>query len=153
MILLKQGGLVMIPLLICSILMLTIIIERFWVFQQQMKTPLFNLPEPLETITSLRQHLLTLHTIITIAPMLGLLGTVTGLMNCFNLLGNKTSLTNPAEMSLGISEALVTTAAGIIIAIIAIIFYNYFNHRLENYISDYNYSCKGLSEDAQTSRD
>jgi len=106
----------------------------------------------MQIIATLRQNLSTLNTIISISPMLGLLGTVTGLMKCFNLLGTEKKLTNPAEMSLGISEALITTAAGLVIAIVAIIFYNYFNHRLENYISEYNYTCKGLAEDAQTSR-
>ena len=84
-----------------------------------------------------------LYTIIVIAPMLGLLGTVVGLMKCFHLLGiAAVSTFDPKAMSLGISEALVTTAAGLMITVIATIFYNYFTARLDEYILDYNNALK-----------
>lgn len=133
-----QGGIFMLPLMACSVLMVAIIIERFWLFKKVMKIPLIEYEEPAETLKLLRQRLTVLNTIITIAPMLGLLGTVTGLMRCFNLLGNEGAFYEPAEMSLGISEALITTAAGLVIAVIATIFYNYFNTRLNGYLFDYN---------------
>ncbi len=132
-----EGGVFMIPLAACSVLMVAIVIERFWLFAKLAKTPLVEYTEPAEVIKKLRQRLATLHTIIVISPMLGLLGTVTGLMRCFNLLGNKMTIQDPAEMSLGISEALITTAAGLIITVIATIFYNYFTARLDLYYFDY----------------
>lgn len=133
-----EGGVFMLPLSACSVLMVAIIIERFWLFAKLTKTPLVKYTEPVEIIKQLRQRLPTLNTIITISPMLGLLGTVTGLMRCFNLLGNRVvAIQDPAEMSLGISEALITTAVGLVITVIATIFYNYFTARLDLYFFDY----------------
>lgn len=136
--LIAQGGFFMIPLLLCSIIAMAIIIERLLVYRSTMKKPLVSWERPEAVIAGLRRYLPTLHTIITIAPMLGLLGTVTGLMKSFYLLGNKTVFYNPQEISLGISEALITTAAGLIIAVLATIFYNYFTARLEEYVNAYN---------------
>lgn len=136
--LIMQGGFFIIPLLLCSIIALAIIIERFLVYRSTLKKPLVSWERPEAVIAGLRRHLPTLHTIITIAPMLGLLGTVTGLMKSFYLLGNKTVFYNPQEISLGISEALITTAVGLIIAVLATIFYNFFTARLEEYVIAYN---------------
>lgn len=142
-----QGGIFMLPLMACSVLMVAIVIERFWLFKKVMKIPLIEYEEPAETLKILRQHLMILNTIITIAPMLGLLGTVTGLMRCFNLLGSGVTFYEPAEMSLGISEALITTAVGLVITVIATIFYNYFNARLDRYYFDYQNTFQGESID------
>lgn len=136
--LIAQGGFFMIPLLLCSIIAVAIIIERLLVFRATLKKPLVSWERPEAVIAGLRRRLPTLHTIITIAPMLGLLGTVTGLMKSFYLLGNKTVFYNPQEISLGISEALITTAVGLIIAVLATVFYNYFTARLEEYVIAYN---------------
>lgn len=142
MFLLQKGGLFMVPLLICSIIMVAVIIERGVVFFQIFKKRLFSYENPPVVIKKLRSHLMILYTIIVIAPMLGLLGTVVGLMKCFHLLGNTAVSTfDPKAMSLGISEALVTTAAGLTITVIATIFYNYFNTRLDGYVLDYNNEC------------
>lgn len=90
-------------------------------------------------IPKMEKHLPALGTITHIAPLLGLLGTITGNISAFGVLGKLGSVGDPGLLAKGISEALLTTAAGLIVAIPAIIFYNYLvnkvNHtiiRLEN---------------------
>lgn len=95
-------------------------------------------------VPKMERFLSTLGTIAHIAPLLGLLGTVTGNIRAFGVLGDFGALGgNPAVLARGIAEALITTAAGIIVSIPAIIFYNYLvnkvNHliiRLENRVSE-----------------
>jgi len=72
-----------------------------------------------------------LDTIITLAPLLGLLGTVTGMISAFGLLGNN-GLDAPNVITGGISEALIATAFGLLVAIIALIPFNYLNTKLED---------------------
>jgi biopolymer transport protein ExbB len=71
-----------------------------------------------------------LDTVITLAPLLGLLGTVTGLIHSFGLLGDQ-DLESQTALTGGIAQALIATAFGLIIAVTALIPFNYLNARLE----------------------
>ena len=83
----------------------------------------------------LERGLPILATIAMIAPLLGFLGTVTGMINSFEALAAE-GLNNPAAVAKGISEALITTAAGLIIAIPIQMAYNYFVTRVNAMVRD-----------------
>jgi biopolymer transport protein ExbB len=88
-------------------------------------------------LPKLERRLNYLSTIAHISPLLGLLGTVVGLVKCFNVIEKKASIAgvvNPSDLAGGISEALLTTVAGLIVAILAYIAYNYFVHRVNYYV-------------------
>lgn len=72
-----------------------------------------------------------LDTIITLAPLLGLFGTVTGMIHAFGLLGN-TGLSSPTVITGGIAEALIATAFGLVIAMVALLPFNYLNGEIED---------------------
>ena len=72
-----------------------------------------------------------LSTIITAAPLLGILGTVTGIISSFQVLAEQTAATDPRSVSQGIAEALLTTAAGLSIALVALFPYNAFRGQID----------------------
>ena len=85
---------------------------------------------------------------INISPLLGLLGTVLGLMNSFDFIDIGNVGTNAKEVTGGISEALVTTAYGLIIAIFTIIFLSYFNSCRNNemfLIEEFSYKLRAFN--------
>jgi biopolymer transport protein ExbB len=73
----------------------------------------------------------TLGTIITAAPMLGILGTVTGIISSFRVLSHNTTITDPSLISAGIAEALLTTVAGLIIALTVLFPYNIYRAQID----------------------
>ena len=85
------------------------------------------------------RFIVVLDTIVTLAPLLGLLGTVTGLMSAFFKLGD-TELSEEAITG-GIGEALIATACGLGIAIVALIFLNYFSSKLADFQFDIQTAC------------
>ena len=78
----------------------------------------------------LESGLSALGTISSIAPLLGLLGTVTGTMKAFGVLGKFGAVSDPSALATGVSEALITTVGGIVVAVPVVIFYNYFVTRV-----------------------
>lgn len=81
-------------------------------------------------ISSMRRGLVALDTIITLSPLLGLLGTITGMIDSFHIM-EISGLGKPHAVTGGVAEALVCTAAGIAVAIITLIPYNYFMARID----------------------
>lgn len=75
-----------------------------------------------------------LSTIITAAPMLGILGTVLGIISSFEVIGQAGSTGDPSLVSQGIAEALLTTAAGLIVALLVLIPYNLFRSQVDRTI-------------------
>jgi biopolymer transport protein ExbB len=173
----QKGGPIMWPLLLASLVSLTVVIERiiFIISEKSKRRPdvvekILSLSERGDIVSAIREGensedfvartltyglkhrdksfsnallraanqelkrfnygLSILDTIITLAPLLGLLGTVTGMIHAFGLLGGK-ELDAPAAITGGIAEALIATAFGLAIAIIALIPFNYLNSRLE----------------------
>ncbi len=84
-----------------------------------------------DEVKRMRRHMSILDTMITVAPLLGIFGTVLGIISSFELLG-ASGIANPQAVTGGIAQALITTAAGLGIAILSVFPYNYFNARVEN---------------------
>jgi len=82
----------------------------------------------------LRQRLDILGLMVTMAPLLGLLGTVIGMIRTFNVLSVRSS--QPFAITGGVGEALIATAAGLCVAIIALAFLAYFRNRLDRMLND-----------------
>ncbi len=177
--LVKAGGYVMWPIILCSIAAAAIVVERLWTLQESRVIPkeltnkvmqwietralndkmiaaleqnsplgkviaagLANRNRPrdilVERVTDTGRHVVhelerfmsTLGTIASIAPLLGLLGTVIGIIRAFNDISSQGS-GDPRILSGGIAQALITTAAGLCVAIPALVGYRYLRGRIE----------------------
>ena len=89
----------------------------------------------LEQTTELEKGMSLLGTVVNAAPQLGLLGTVTGMIAAFSAL-TRNGTSTAKIVAGGISEALYTTAFGLIVAIHALVFYNYFNRRIDVIVAE-----------------
>ena len=172
----------MLPILICSVVAMAIIFERFWSLQRRRITPdnlavqvwqwaksgvlddkrtaslrnesplgrvlaagLINpeydrdvMKESIEevgrhVVYELGRYLNTLGTIAAISPLLGLLGTVVGMIKVFAAITTE-GVGDASVLAGGISEALLTTAAGLSVAIPTLMFYRFFRSRVEGYV-------------------
>lgn len=85
-------------------------------------------------IRSMRKFLRVLDTTVTVAPLLGILGTVLGIISSFDVIGGG-GIDDPLAVTGGVAEALLTTAAGLVVAIVALLPLNYFTARMEEYVS------------------
>lgn len=83
-------------------------------------------------VTNLWQSIGYLSDIAAIAPMIGLLGTVLGMIQAFNAIAFQTAVVKPVLLAGGVSKAMVTTAAGMIIAIVAMSFYSVFRGKVQD---------------------
>jgi len=173
-----KGGPVMYPLLACSLIALTVILERtmFWIREGVRRNQTlidgvlelcqkgnwtavkkevegskdfvirilvsgilhreFSMIKAMESaaaeeIKRMRRFMNVLDTMITVAPLLGIFGTVLGIISSFELLGSS-GIEHPQAVTAGIAQALITTATGLGIAILSVFPYNYFNSRVEN---------------------
>jgi len=90
-----------------------------------------------QEVPRLEKHLSLLSTIAHISPLLGLLGTVTGMVKAFQIIQEKSASFNPVspgDLAGGIWEALLTTVAGLIVAIPTLVAYNYLVNRVEGFV-------------------
>lgn len=191
----RQGGPMMYPLLVASILAVTFIVERWWALRRAkinvneflskvrkallvnrdvraaikvcedhkgpvasvVKAALLRYGHTKEDIEKsiesaalfesarLERGLMVLSSTANVAPMMGFLGTVTGMIKSFATLA-AAGLSNPGAVAAGISEALITTASGLFIAIPAQLAYNYFMSRINRFLRDIETASNMLME-------
>jgi len=84
---------------------------------------------------ALRRWLWVLETIVTAAPLLGLLGTITGMIRAFHLFGAQ-GLVDPTGVTGGVAEALIATAVGLFVALIALFAFNFFSNRQAQFMDE-----------------
>ncbi|NBQ54998.1 MAG: MotA/TolQ/ExbB proton channel family protein, partial [Proteobacteria bacterium] len=84
--------------------------------------------------SNLSRRLWALETIVTAAPLLGLVGTVVGMMRAFQVIGSE-GIVNPTAVTGGVAEALIATVVGLLIALVALFGFNYFS-RLQSQTMD-----------------
>ncbi len=186
----EKGGLVMWPLLVCSLFVIYIAIDRFIYYKSVESKSLFvkhycdllavgdidkatalavkdnglyaNIlvkAAPLDTVekmnsfiemkagiimANLRNKLNYLNVIVTLSPLLGLLGTIVGMITTFSVFNLKAG--EPMAITGGIGEALIATASGLCVAILALIVHSYYAHRLDNIITDMEQCFSALTD-------
>ncbi len=118
---------------------------------EKYKHPKEEIKEAIETagrgqIYQLEKYLGALATLAAITPMLGFLGTVTGMIKAFMKIEALGGNVGPGVLAGGIWEALVTTAAGLLVGIVAIIFYNYLQGQVERLVFEMEDSSNDLLE-------
>lgn len=192
--LIKTGGWVMWPIILCSIAAMAIIGERFWSLQKKYITPPSLIPQlrqwldsdeldearidllrnssPLgkilaaglinrhhdrevvreaiedagrHVVPELERFLNTLGTIASISPFMGLFGTVIGMIDMFAGISSQ-GIGDPAVVAGGIAQALVTTAAGIAVAIPSVMAYRYLRGRVNDLLLDMEQDAIKLTE-------
>lgn len=182
--LIQKGGIVMYPLVLCSVVALSIVIEKIYnlsrasvdseklmeKIKEKIERKDFSqaiaiceaTPGPVARVLAvtiklrdlsddkvkegikeavfgeiprMEKFLPTLSTIVTISPLLGLLGTISGLMKLFGVIA-KGGIGDAQALSSGIAEALITTATGLTIAIVFLIFHNILATKVDSIIND-----------------
>ena len=119
----NEGGPVMWPILILSIVGVAIVFDRIFAFAAFFRSRERH-PDPQAALNRLQRGFGLLSTIITAEPMLGILGTVTGIIKTFSSF-KLSEAASPLAATAGIGEALVTTAAGLIATLILVFPYNF----------------------------
>ena len=112
-----KGGPVMWPILALSVVGLAILVWKAFEIRAGRRGP---------------KGLVVVSTIITAEPMLGILGTVTGIMQTFGALNGADGVANPMSATAGIGEALITTAAGLIASLVLLFPYNVIEEKVED---------------------
>lgn len=88
-----------------------------------------------EWVPLLEKRVDIIDTVITAAPLMGLLGTITGMMGSFQVLSEK-GVNEPNAITGGVAEALIATATGLVIALISLVAYNYLSAKIKVFIYD-----------------
>jgi biopolymer transport protein ExbB len=99
----------------------------------------------MENLNTLERNLGIIGTVAVIAPFVGLTGTVFGIIHAFNDIAAKGNA-SPAVVAAGVGEALVTTAAGLVVAVISVVFFNYFKTRIKAYNQEMIVAANQLAE-------
>jgi biopolymer transport protein ExbB len=118
-------------------------LEHFKNPTEEMEIAMKNEGESWVPILEKRVHVLD--TTITIAPLMGLLGTIIGMMGSFKVL-TQSGVDDPYSITGGIAEALVATATGLVIALICVVAHNYFNTVIKNFIYEMESAASRLIE-------
>jgi biopolymer transport protein ExbB len=118
-------------------------IEHFASPIEEMELAMKNRAE--EWIPILEKRIDVIDTVITAAPLMGLLGTITGMMASFRVLSEK-GVNEPNAITGGVAEALIATATGLVIALVCLVAYNYFSARVKNFIYELESASSRLME-------
>jgi biopolymer transport protein ExbB len=118
-------------------------IEHFQNPVEEMELAMKNRAEAWMPI--LEKRIEVLDTIITAAPLMGLLGTITGMMASFRVLSEK-GVNEPNAITGGVAEALIATATGLVIALMCLLAYNYLTTRVKNFIYEVESAASRLIE-------